>query len=71
MCDINEIRKRHEQESRAESFECRDINNAINQLVWRLGDKHLNPIVHVDRATLLAKVDELEAAIGEQGLDKP
>jgi flagellar biosynthesis/type III secretory pathway chaperone len=58
---INDIRKRHEIETRYETFECRDTNNAVNQLVWRLGDKHLNPLVNSDRAYLLNRIAELEA----------
>ena len=60
---INDIRKRHEIETRYETFECRDINNAVNHLEWRLGDKHLNPLVNSDRAYLLNRIAELKATI--------
>ena len=63
---INAIRKRHAIETRYETFECRDINNAVNQLVWRLGDKHLNPLVNSDRAYLLNHIAELEAALEQE-----
>jgi hypothetical protein len=58
-----EIRERHEIEDRATAFFCRDINGAINYLYWKLGDKHLNPLVHEDRAYLLECIAELEAKL--------